>query len=225
MRERMFILIFISLAVLYFHPCSTLSWKLRHWKGLLMFSKNKCEDRCKFKHGYFRDDLRQYQLASRASRKIIPGKCQCMVSKELTDYITKHHSKKVAKRYALLNFFGRTKKGRDELQNLGMVFITYEQLNDIVKKRAAEEKLQAAQRAAAEQEKLLAAKKAALTKTASAASGTSSQKDSASGFGDVLTNLQYAEGVVFKSDEERDRELKEQIRKFNEMEEAKKRQL
>nr|XP_018896030.1 PREDICTED: uncharacterized protein LOC109029832 [Bemisia tabaci] len=224
MRERIFILIFISLAALYFHPCSTLSWKLRHWKGLLMFSKNKCEDRCKFKHGYFRDEHRQYQLASRASRKIIPGKCQCMVSKELKDYITKHHSKKVAKRYALLNFFGRTKKGRDELQNLGMVFITYEQLNDIVKKRAAEEKLQAAQRAA-EQEKLLAAKKAALTKTASGASGTPSQKDSASGFGDVLNNLQYAEGVVFKSPAEIERELQEQIRKFKESEEAKKRQL
>nr|XP_018896028.1 PREDICTED: uncharacterized protein LOC109029830 isoform X2 [Bemisia tabaci] len=151
MKNSLLFLISVCLTALPFQPCSTASWKIRYWKGLLLLSKNGCANRCKFKHGYFTDAAGETQLAAKAKRGIIPGKCQCMVSPELRKYITQKISLKEANTYGRLNFFGMTRRARNRLGGK-VEFITYEQL---------QQRLEAKKRTAAEFDRIVAANRAA----------------------------------------------------------------
>ncbi|CAH0382828.1 unnamed protein product [Bemisia tabaci] len=140
MRLASLILPLVGLLVLAFiQPGTSLGYlsKLRFYKGILMLGKDRCVNRCKCKHGYFQDSAGDYQLASVAKRGIVPGKCMCMVSRSLRMYITQKFGAEAAKRYGRLNFFGRTRQGREELKRLagegkGITFLTYEQFNQMV---------------------------------------------------------------------------------------------
>ncbi|CAH0762158.1 unnamed protein product [Bemisia tabaci] len=162
MKNSLLFLISVCLTILLFQPCSTASWKIRYWKGLLLLSKDGCANRCKFKHGYFTDAAGETQLAAKAKRGIIPGKCQCMVSPELRKYITQKISLKEANTYGRLNFFGMTKRARNRLGGK-VEFITYEQL---------QQRLEAKKRTAAEFDRIVAANRAAAASNSNPGSGS-----------------------------------------------------
>ncbi|CAH0382827.1 unnamed protein product [Bemisia tabaci] len=148
MRRGFLFLLSIFSTALFFQRCSAASGRSRHWKGLLMFSGDGCENRCKMKHGFFKDSTGEYQLAAVPKRNLVL-KCQCYVSRDLRNLIRSKYGLKEANRYGRLNFFGKTQKGRKRLK--AIEFVTYDQLQEITAKRkvAEQERFAAIKRAAA----------------------------------------------------------------------------
>ncbi|CAH0762157.1 unnamed protein product [Bemisia tabaci] len=145
MRTARTVVLSVGLLVLISQLGTIFAWKYKYYKGILLLSKDLCANRCKLKHGFFKDGNGVYQPASVAKRYII--KCQCMVSRQLKTYIKKRWGRTASTWYSFYNFFGMKKRSRKYLEKQivkekkkkttfveEIEFITYEKLQGMMEK-------------------------------------------------------------------------------------------